>query len=374
MEASMHEIPLARPEIRQEDIDAVVEVLKSGSLSCGPWVERFESDLARAVGTPYAVAVANGTCALHLVVRALGLNPGDEVVTTPYSFVASSNAALFEGATPVFADIDPKTYALCPDAVESKITAKTKAILAVDVFGRLAPWERLAQIAKRRGLFLIEDSCEALGTPRAGSFGEAGVFGFYPNKQLTSGEGGAITTHDANLAALAKSMRNQGRSMDHRFLVHDRLGFNFRLPDISCALLSSQLRRLPEIVRSRAKVAAWYNERLRDLPLRLPMMDAPEGTSWFVYIVELPEKIPERAKDGVIEALRTRGIGAGAYFPPIHLQPFYRNTFGYKEGMFPVAEYVGLRTIALPFSTLMTEAQVDRVGSELRAILESMRL
>lgn len=363
-------IPLASPEIDESDIRAVNEVLRSGNLSCGPWVERFESELAERVGVREAVAVSNGTAALHLIVKALGIGPEDEVVTTPYSFVASSNCILFEGARPVFADIDPLTYNLDPAAAEAAITPRTKAILAVDVFGRLADWPALDAIARKHGLRLIDDCCEALGTPGAGRAAAAGAFGFYPNKQITSGEGGAIVTDDGGLAAAARILRNQGRTADRRFMVHERLGYNYRLPDILCALLSSQLARLPEIVERRARVAALYNDRLEGLPLRLPTAWRNEGVSWFVYVVELPERAPAQAKERVIADLAEHGVAAGAYFTPIHLQPFYRSAFGYREGTFPRAEYVGARTIALPFSTRLQGADVEHVCRALRSALE----
>jgi perosamine synthetase len=363
-------IPLAKCELRPEDIEAVANVLASNRLALGPWALRFERDLAARVGVRHAVAVSSGTSALHLVVRALGLGPGDEVITTPFSFIASTNCILFEGATPVFADIDPVTLCIDPDLVEKAITPRTKAILAVDVFGRPADWPALERIAERHGLDLIDDSAEALGSDlggrRCGSFGRAGIFGFYPNKQITTGEGGAVVTDDAGVAEQCRSMTNQGRSPDNRWLQHVRLGYNYRIDEMSAALGVAQLERLDEIVGARARVAELYGKALSEIEgLTLPAPFAGGRMSFFVYVVHLPEGFSKADRDGILEGLRGRGIECGDYFQPIHLQPFLRESLGTGPGLCPVAERIGERTVALPFFVGLPSSDIERVAAAL---------
>ena len=365
-------IPLAQPDIDASDISAAVDVLKSGQLSCGPKVDTFEKKIAEVVGAKYAVAVSSGTAALHLILRSQGIGSGDEVITTPYSFISSANCILFDGAKPVFADIDRKTYNIDPASVESCINSKTKGILGVNVFGRPAPWSLLSKLSDSRNLVLIEDACESLGTASTGINGVASAYGFYPNKQITCGEGGAITTNSSAIAEFARSTRNQGREPSGRGF--HQLGFNYRLSDISCAILTSQLSRISSIVEARTNAVRMYNEALIDAPLRLPMAHESGGISWFVYIVELPEKIPTGFKDTLLQELSAEGIQAGPYFNPIHLEPFYTETFGYRKGQFPETEYVGDRTIALPFFPKITEAQVASVSTTLKKILERHRI
>jgi perosamine synthetase len=368
------EIPLARPDITEHEIQAVVSVLRTPYLSLGPTLKEFEDKMASYAGVRYAVAVNSGTSALHLIVRALGLSEGDEVITTPFSFVASSNCLLFERVTPVFVDIDPQTLNLDVCQIEPKITERTKAILAVDVFGHPAEWDELERLARKYNLKLIEDSAEAIGAEykgrKAGSFGNAAVFAFYPNKQMTTGEGGVVLTNDERIAKLCRSLRNQGRGEGSEWLQHERLGYNYRLSDINCALGLAQLERLEEILKKREHVAQMYNERLQGVKgVRIPYVAPHVKISWFVYVIRLGEEYTQADRDRILQGLRARGIGCSNYFSPIHLQPFYRELFGYKPGDFPVTESVAARTIALPFYNNLTEAQIDYVVSHLKALL-----
>lgn len=358
------EVPLSAPDITKKEIEAVLDVLRSNYLSLGPKLSAFEEAIASYSGASFAVAVNSGTSALHLIVRGLGIGPGDEVITTPFSFVASSNCLLFERAVPVFVDIDPNTLNIAPEKVESAITSRTKAVLAVDVFGLPADYDALVEITTRHNILLIEDSCEALGSTykgqMAGTFGIAGAYAFYPNKQITAGEGGVVITDDEQLAAACRSMRNQGRDNSGDWLAHQRLGFNYRLDEMSCALALAQLERLDEILQKRSQVAEWYNNRLRGLSdVATPCVPSNDvEISWFVYVVRLS---PEVDRQRVLSYLNGHGVQSKAYFPPIHLQPFYRSLLGYKEGDFPVTEQVAASTVALPFFTRMTEDQVEYV-------------
>jgi perosamine synthetase len=347
-------IPLSSPDISQADIDAVVSVLKTPTLSLGPRLPEFEEKLAAYVGCRHAVALNSGTSALHLSVRALGIGPGDEVITTPFSFIASANCILFEGACPVFVDIDPTDYNIDVSQIESAVTPQTKALLVVDVFGRPARLDAIELLAQQHGLLLIEDSCEAIGSTykgrMAGSFGECGHFAFYPNKQMTTGEGGANVTNNDDLAAMARSMRNQGRGEGGAWLAHERLGYNYRLSDINCALGITQLQRLDEFVAKRAAVAERYNQLMADMDQVITPAPYADGTmSWFVYVIRLADRFGRDRRDALIQGLRDRGIGASNYFSPIHLQPFYRQEYDYAEGDFPVTEFTADRTVALPF-------------------------
>ncbi len=367
-------IPLSGPDIDSQDIEAVVSVLETSHLSLGPKLIEFEQKMAEYTGVKHAVAVNSGTSALHLMIRALGLQPGDEVITTPFSFVASSNCILFEGGKPVFVDIDPHTYNLDIDLIEQAITPKTKGILAVDVFGQPPDWDRLDALVKKHDLFLIEDSAEAIGATykgrKAGSLGDVGLFAFYPNKQMTTGEGGIIVTDDDKIATLCKSMRNQGRDEGAGWLQHARLGFNFRLSDINCALGITQLARLDEMLAKRAQVAAWYNDRFEDVADIKTICVSPDvKMSWFVYVARLADHYFREDRDEILGQLRAKGIQCSNYFTPIHLQPFYQ-TFGYAAGDFPVTEQVSERTVALPFFNHLEEAQVDIVVNQLKQLLK----
>jgi len=363
---SRPQIPLSSPDVTDKEIKSVLGVLSTSNLSLGPKLVEFENVIADYVGLKYAVAVNSGTSALHLLVKAMDIRDGDEVITTPFSFVASANCILFEKANPVFVDIDPLTLNINPDLIEEKITNKTKAILAVDVFGHPAQWTRLESIALKHNLRLIEDSCEAIGAEykgkKAGSFGDAGTFAFYPNKQITTGEGGCIITDDKKIAALARSMRNQGRDGNDGWLQHKRLGYNYRISDINCALGIVQMERIEEILAKRENVAAMYNERLTNIDGLVIPYRSPEVTiSWFVYVVRLADNFTRNERDEIIQSLGRKGIQSNSYFPPIHLQPFYVDQFGYGVGDFPVTEVISERTIALPFFNNLTERQIDYV-------------
>ncbi|MCH7525832.1 MAG: DegT/DnrJ/EryC1/StrS family aminotransferase [Planctomycetes bacterium] len=368
------EIPLARPDITDQEIEAVVGVLKTPNLSLGPKLTEFEGKFATYCGTRHAVAVSSGTAALHLLVRAYGIGPGDEVITTPFSFVASANCILFERAKPVFADIDPATWNIDPAAIETAVTDRTKAILPVDVFGQVADFDRILEIARRRSLPVIEDSCEALGSRykgrRAGAIGEAGVFGFYPNKQITTGEGGMIVTNDDHIADLCRSMRNQGRDAGGGWLAHPRLGFNYRLSDLNCALGIVQLARIDDFVAARSQVARWYIEELADEPrLTLQRLAPDVEMSWFVFVIRLADDYSAADRDRILTELRERGIGCSNYFVPIHLQQYFADTYGYREGDFPICEALAARTVALPFHNRLTREAVSIVCTELRKLL-----
>ena len=360
------QIPLSRPDISDEDIQAVTDVLKTPTLSLGPKLPEFEEAIASYVGAKYAVAVNSGTSALHLCIRALGITEGDEVITTPFSFIASANCALFERATVKFVDIDPKTYCIDPARVEAAITPKTKAILAVDIFGYLANWSAIREIADKHNLVLIEDSCEALGTVRngthAGMFADCGMFAFYPNKQITTGEGGVIVTNRKDIADQARSERNQGRAPDTKWLEHRSLGFNYRLSDINCALGTSQLKRLQEFKEKRQQVVEWYKEELADISDSITVPSSQEGVdiSWFVYVIRLADRYSIQDRSMLISYLTDQNIGCNTYFPPIHLQPLYRE-MGYCEGDFPITEHIAERTVALPLFTKLSREEVASV-------------
>lgn len=374
----MAEIPLARPDITEQEIEAVISVLSTPNLSLGPKLEEFEKKIAEYVGVHHVVAVSSGTSALHLVIIALDIGEGDEVITTPFSFVASANCILYERATPVFVDIDPQTWNIEVNRIEEKITERTKGILAVDVFGHPADWDQLQGISEKYDLRLIEDAAEALGAEykgrRAGSFGNGAVFAFYPNKQITTGEGGAILTQDEETADLCRSLRNQGRSKGGGWLEHERLGYNYRLSDIHCALGIAQLERLDEILRSRERVAQLYNERLKGIDeVVVPYVSSDVRKSWFVYVIRLSDDFTQEDRDSILLELKGRGIGCNNYFSPIHLQPFYRKMASYKEGDFPVTEAIAARTIALPFYGNLTEKEIELVCDHLRELVRTKR-
>lgn len=376
----MREIPLSRPDLDDGDVEAVVEVLRTPNLSLGPTGPRFERALADYVGSKHAVSVNSGTSGLHLGVVALGLHEGDEVVTTPFSFVASTNCLLFERVTPVFADIDPVTLDLDPAAAEAAITKRTRALLPVHVFGRPCAIETLQSLARARDLRLIEDSCESLGSSVArrmtGTFGDIGVFAFYPNKQMTTGEGGMIVTDDDRLAALCRSLRNQGRGEGGGWLEHERLGYNYRLSDINSALGLSQLRRLEAFVAARQRVVDLYLDALKDVPEIMPPAPARAGEriSWFVFVVRLAEGFDLADRDAVLAGLRARGVACRNYFVPIHLQPFIQERLGTREGQFPVTEQVAKRAIALPFHNHLTESEVAQVADALKQSIAGLRV
>ena len=365
---------LSSPDITEAEIEAVTAVMRTPHLSLGPKIGEFEEQFQRRLGVKHAVAVSNGTCGLHLLWNALELQPGDEVITTPFSFIASSNSVMFVKARPVFVDVDPGTWQLDARKIEAAITPKTRAILPVDIFGSLPDMDLVWEIAKKRGLRVIEDSCEALGATYkqrpAGTIGEAGAFGFYPNKQMTTGEGGMVVTNDDAIAFRVRSLRNQGRDPDAGWLQHARLGFNYRLCDINSALGVVQMQRLDEILAKRARVAEWYRQRLVD-ETRVAMMKIPDavGISWFVFVVRLNDDYTQQNRDEILERLRQAGVACSNYFTPIHLQPFYQEQLGYCPDDFPITEALSARTVALPFHNHLSETDVDAIVAEFRRVL-----
>ncbi len=370
---TLEPIPLAQPVIGGREEELVLEVLRSRRLSLGPRLGEFEHAFAAWLGVRHASAVSSGTAGLHLALRAVGVTDGDEVVTSPFSFVASANVILHERARPVFVDIDPRTLNLDPEAAEAAVGERTSALLPVHIFGYPADLPAL----ERLGLPIVEDACEALGAVHAdgtpvGARGHTAVFAFYANKQMTTGEGGMVVTSDAAVKARVDSERNQGRAADMGWLDHDRLGFNYRLSDLACALGLAQLEHLDELLAGRARVAALYREALGGLEgLTLPCEDeGGERRGWFVFVVQLPPGID---RDGTVVALRERGIDSKPYLPAIHLLSFYRERFGHREGEFPVCEDVAARSLALPFFPQMTEGQVARVGEALASIVTGQR-
>ena len=375
-------IPLSQPDITEAEIRGVVETLRSGRLSIGPRLEEFERLIALRVGRRHGVGVSSGTAGLHLALLALGVKPDDEVITPALSFAASANCILYVGATPVFVDCDPRTLNMRPREVEKHITDKTKAIIAVEVFGNPAGMSDLAAISTKYEIPLIEDACEGLGgrflDDPIGRYGRLAVFGFYPNKQITTGEGGMIVTDDDRIADLCRSLRNQGRPADSTIadeglgscLVHERLGYNYRLSELHAALGVAQMRRLDELIEARQRVAAAYTRRLMgNTDLILPTIEPDTFMSWFVYVVRLSDRFTADDRAYIIEGLHRHDVGAADYFPPIPMLPFYRRMFGYKPGDYPVAESVSQRTIALPFFTRLSDREVDLVCQTLELMM-----
>ncbi|NTV36899.1 MAG: DegT/DnrJ/EryC1/StrS family aminotransferase [Anaerolineaceae bacterium] len=387
-----HVVPMSSPDLTDAERQAVQAVLSTPNLSMGPYIEKFEQSFCDLTGSKHAIAVNSGTAGLHLCVRAAGWGPGDLVLTTSFSFVASTNVILFEGATPVFTDVEPQGGNIDPDLVEQAVkdlmqggTAakrwlprkgvpaemRLKGLLAVDVFGQPAELGKLRQIADRYGLAFIEDSCEALGAEykgqAAGTFGDSGVFAFYPNKQITVGEGGLIITNDDRSANLMRALRNQGRAPGDTWLSHTYLGYNYRLDEMSAAMGAVQMSRLQELIAKRQQVADWYAAGLKDLPFEIPYV-APytSKVSWFVYVIRIPKGM-DRSK--VAENLAMQGIPVRPYFLPIHLQPYMVEQYGYQAGDLPVTEDLGERGLALPFSGVMTHEQVDLVCAALKKVL-----
>jgi perosamine synthetase len=363
------QIPLARPVLGAAEEEAVIEVLRSGRLSLGPRVERFERAFAEWAGASHASAVSSGTAGLHLALRAVGVGEGDEVITSPFSFVASANAVLYERAQPVFVDIDPRTLNIDVDAAAAAVGDRTAALLPVHVFGY--PADLLA--LERLGRPIVEDACEALGARhpdgvRVGARGNPAVFGFYANKQLTTGEGGMVTLGSAEQKERIDSERNQGRAPDMDWLDHDRLGFNYRLSDIACALGLAQLQRLDDLLAARASVADTYRAALGGIEgLDLPCPDVDgDVRGWFVFVVQLPRGFD---RDAAVRALALEGIQSKPYLPAIHLLSFYRERFGHREGEFPVCEDVAARSLALPFFPELTEGHIARVAQVLQSVL-----
>ena len=362
-------IPLSSPDITEADIAAVVEVLRGSRLSLGPKMEEFEHKMAQYVGVEHGIAVSSGTSGLHLCVRALGLGEGDEVIVPSFTFIAAANAIRYERATPVFVDIEPSMLNADPDRIESAITPRTRAILVVHTFGCPTEMEAILDIARRHKLLVIEDACEAIGAEycgrRAGTFGDAAVFAFYPNKQITTGEGGMIVTRDSGLAARMRALRNHGRYDSSEWLQHQELGYNYRLSEISCALGIAQLGRIEEILRRRAEIAAKYDECLRpNESITLPLLAPPDRRmSWFVYVVRLRQSFSADQRDRILYSLTAAGIGCARYFAPIHLQPAYaawRDT-----AQLEVTESTADRVLALPFFNRISDQELAEVCERL---------
>ncbi|NLG50866.1 MAG: DegT/DnrJ/EryC1/StrS family aminotransferase [Chloroflexi bacterium] len=373
-------IPLSGPDITAREIELVNQVLTSGYLSIGPMINRFEELMAAFVGRKYAVGVSSGTAGLHLCMRAIDLQPGDRVVTSPFSFVASANSILFERGVPEFVDIEPQTLNMDVECTRRKLEelraagTPARALLAVQIFGQACDMDPLLALAREYELEIIEDACESLGAEYngrpVGTFGRAAVFAFYPNKQMTTGEGGILVTDDEGYDELFRSLRNQGRDKAGTWLNHVRLGYNYRMDELSAAVGVGQMERIQELLDKRARVAGWYAERLANIAGVSAPTPAPYTTrmSWFVYVVRLDERY-NRAE--IMADLEQRGVAARPYFKPIHLQPYYMETFGYRPGDFPVTERISETTVALPFAGTLQEEQVDYVCATLDAVLRA---
>jgi perosamine synthetase len=389
-------IPMSSPDITDAERQAVMDVLNTNYLSMGPKIAEFEKAFCQFVGSKYALAVNSGTSGLHLCVRAAGIESGDWVITTPFSFVSSTNVIMFEKAVPVYVDVDPVTGNINPDKVEEAAydlakggaaarrwlprhsrgqsnARRLKAILAVDVYGQPADYDRLRAVSNKYALKLIEDSCESLGSAykgrKAGLLGDYGVFAFYPNKQITTAEGGLIVTNDDAAADMMAALRNQGRAPGDTWLEHTYLGYNYRLDELSAALGAAQMKRIDELLAKRSKVASWYNERLASVPgIQAPVLvENTTSVSWFVYVARVEPGID---RDRLAQGLKANGIPVRPYFNPIHLQPYITNSLGYQKGDFPVTEDLGNRSLALPFSGLMDESQVDQVCAIIRQLIK----
>ncbi|MBI2102584.1 DegT/DnrJ/EryC1/StrS family aminotransferase [Candidatus Woesearchaeota archaeon] len=353
-------IPLAKPHIDEKDIDYVIQALRSGTLSLGPFLQKFEENFAKKIGVRYAVAVNSGTSGLHLAIRALGITKNDEVITSPFSFIASANCILYENATPVFVDVEEETYNIDPEKIETKITAKTKALLIPHIFGQSANMTQIMNIAHKYHLPVIEDACESILATHhgknTGTFGDIAVFAFYPNKQMTTGEGGIIVTNNERLYKYCKSAANQGRSDALQWLSHDKLGYNYRMDEMSAALGLSQLEKIDFLISKRQELAEIYSKNLVNLPeVKTVRVNQINHSSWFVYSI----RVDEQQRDKLIEMLIEKKVQSKAYFfPCIHVQPFYQKQFGYQVGEFPVAEKLSRETLVLPFYPDLSEREV----------------
>jgi perosamine synthetase len=367
-------VHLSRPDISNAEIDAVCAVLRSPNLSLGPKLGEFEEAFCKYIGRRRAVAVNSGTSGLYLAMKALGLGPGDEVITTPFTFIASATTIMMTGARPVFVDIDPTSLNMDAARVAAAVTPRTKAVLPVEVFGSPAGMDAICDAAARHGLVVVEDSCEGLGSQlhgrKVGTFGKVSTFAFYPNKQITTGEGGMILTDDDALADMCLSLRNQGRGKGGGWLAHERLGYNYRLSDINCALGIVQLSRIEEFVAKRRRVADMYLQRLAgDRRLIVPREPADSVMSWFVYVIRLADRYRIEQRNTILKRMIERGVQVSNYFPPVYLQPFMVKELGYREGDFPITDAVCRGTIALPFHNNLAEGDIDFVCEQLRACL-----
>ncbi|MBI3046054.1 MAG: DegT/DnrJ/EryC1/StrS family aminotransferase [Candidatus Harrisonbacteria bacterium] len=369
MKKTKKKYSIAKPYITKKEEQYVLEVLRSGILSIGPKIELFEKKFADFMGVKYACAVSSGTAGLHLTMIAAGIGPGDEVITTPFSFVASANSILYVGAKPVFVDIDPVTYNMNPAKIEEKITKKTKAILAVHIFGQATDMDPIMKIAKKYKLKIIEDVCESIGATykgrKVGTFGESAVFAFYPNKQMTTGEGGMIVTNDKKSDQLFRSLRNQGRAENMQWLDHERLGYNYRMDELSAAAGLAQIEKIDFLLSERRKVAEMYTKYLKPHSdfIQVPVIAPANIHTWFVYVVSLKNKKINRNQ--LIEKLAAEGISTKPYLPSIHLFSFYKNLFGYKEGDFPISENVSNKAVALPFYIGLKESDIKYICEKL---------
>ncbi len=376
---SSKSIPLSSQDITESEIQAVVDVMRGDRLSLGPRLTAFEAGCAAKAGRKYGIAVNSGTSGLHLCVKSLGIADGDEVITTPFSFIATTNCVLFERGRPVFVDIDPETYNMDPAATAAAITPKTKAILPVEVFGNTAHFDEYEQIARDNNLVMIEDCCEALGGVLdgrpAGNFGECGVFAFYPNKQITTGEGGMIVTDSEDIRDMCVSLRNQGRATE-AWLAHARLGYNYRMSDITAAIGEVQIQRLDEILDKRRRASQMYDEAFAPLAatgkIVLPPMAHRESASFFVYVIRLADEFAPEARQAVMQHLQQQNIGCNCYFVPIHTQPYISELLGTSQGDFPVTERIAARTVALPFFANITQQQVTRVVDEVTKFVNKL--
>ncbi len=371
-------IPLSRPDINEDDIDAVVAVLRTSQLSLGPKLSEFEDAFARYIGVAHAVALSSGTAGLHLALLALGIGEGDEVVLPSFTFIAAANAVRHAGARPVFADIDARLLNITAESIEQVITPKTRAILLVHTFGYPAELGPILELARTHDLRVVEDACEAIGAEygrrKIGSFGDVSVFSFYPNKPITMGEGGIAVTHNTALADTMRALRNQGRSAADGWLEHSVLGYNYRVPDLSCALGLSQLSRVESILARREAVAMHYCDSLEDYPdIVPPVRTIADGRiSWFAFVVRLSEQLPPGAREQVIASLAAAGIGCRAYFPPIHQQPLYAGYAG-PDQVLNITEGVASRTLALPFFNALTTEHIEEVCSVLGSATQAIR-
>lgn len=369
------DIPMSSPDLDDSDRAAVNDVLTTTSLALGPKAPEFEQAVAHYVGARHGVAVTSGTAGLHLAMVAAGITDGDEVICPSFSFIASANCILYERGTPVFIDIEPLTGNLDAGLIEPAITPRTKAIILVDAFGQPADRDQIVEIGHRHHLKIIEDTCESLGAEykgrRVGTFGHAAVFAFYPNKQMTTGEGGMIVTDNEEWANLFRSLRNQGRDVFDAWLNHTRLGYNYRLDEMSAALGLSQIRRIDQLLGKREQVARWYNERIDEIPgvAKPHIIQTTTRMSWFVYVIRCTDGVK---RDDLVGYLGTHGIPSRPYFTPIHLQPVYQERFGFKRGMLPHTEMAGDTFLALPFSSIMSEEQVEYVCQQVRSGIEHL--
>ena len=370
-------VKLSSPDITEAEINAVCDVMRTTSLSLGPKLPEFEKSFTDFTGSKRAVAVNSGTSGLYLCMKALGIGHGDEVITTPFTFIASATSIMMVGARPVFVDIDPVNLNIDPSKIEAAITERTKAILPVVVFGNPEGLDKVCEIAVKHNLPIIEDSCEGLGSvlggKKVGTFGTMSTFAFYPNKQITTGEGGMIITDDDKLADMCVSLRNQGRGKGSGWLGHERLGYNYRLSDINCAIGIVQMSRLGEIVEKRRNVAKMYQERLAvDKRLLVPQEPADCEMSWFVFVVRLTGEYSLQQRNEVLKKMYDRGVQVSNYFPPVYLQPFMVKKFGFKEGDFPITDSVCKSTIALPFHNKLTQEEINIVCDELQGCLDEL--